>query len=141
MNSDTYTSHSSYLFPGDFTIMASSNVHRNLTQITGWTPHIFAIGFAFLLHSFLKWLFFRRSMPPGPLGVPLIGNYQQLPSVKPWLKFSEWTRQYGRFYSFNRRVAQLRSCFSGPVISLFLGSTSVIGVYWKPTLVMLSPSS
>ncbi|PFH51132.1 hypothetical protein AMATHDRAFT_80422 [Amanita thiersii Skay4041] len=47
-------------------------------------------------------------MPPGPLGLPLIGNWYQLPEVKPWRQFAEWNRQYG------------------PAISFFLGSTPVI---------------
>ncbi|KAF8153046.1 cytochrome P450 [Crassisporium funariophilum] len=47
-------------------------------------------------------------MPPGPLGLPFIGNRHQLPANKPWRKFAEWSKQYG------------------PVTSIFLGSTPVI---------------
>ncbi|KAI0364208.1 cytochrome P450 [Pilatotrama ljubarskyi] len=50
----------------------------------------------------------RRNMPPGPRGLPFIGNKHQVPSVKPWRKFAEWNKQYG------------------PVVSLHLGSTPVI---------------
>ncbi|KAF8450341.1 cytochrome P450 [Boletus edulis BED1] len=33
--------------------------------------------------------------PPGPKGLPLIGNIADMPSVKPWLTFTEWGRKYG----------------------------------------------
>ncbi|TFK32108.1 cytochrome P450 [Crucibulum laeve] len=47
-------------------------------------------------------------MPPGPLGLPWIGNRHELPAIKPWKKFAEWSKRYG------------------PVTSIFLGSTPVI---------------
>ncbi|RPD53731.1 cytochrome P450 [Lentinus tigrinus ALCF2SS1-7] len=50
----------------------------------------------------------RRNMPPGPHGLPFIGNKHQVPSIKPWRKFAEWNKQYG------------------PIFSLHLGSTPVI---------------
>lgn len=33
--------------------------------------------------------------PPGPRGLPLIGNIADIPSIKPWLTFAEWGRKYG----------------------------------------------
>ncbi|EMD37058.1 hypothetical protein CERSUDRAFT_114955 [Gelatoporia subvermispora B] len=59
------------------------------------------------IHFVLQWDILRR-MPPGPRGLPFIGNKHQVPSIKPWRKFAEWNRQYG------------------PVVSLRLGSTPVI---------------
>ncbi|KAH7912492.1 cytochrome P450 [Hygrophoropsis aurantiaca] len=47
-------------------------------------------------------------MPPGPLGLPWIGNKHQMPALKPWRKFADWNKQYG------------------PVMSIFLGRTPVI---------------
>ncbi|KAL5520612.1 hypothetical protein ACEPAF_2613 [Sanghuangporus sanghuang] len=47
-------------------------------------------------------------MPPGPPGVPFIGNRHQMPARKPWRKFEQLNKIYG------------------PVISLFFGSTSII---------------
>lgn len=37
----------------------------------------------------------RQRMPPGPRGVPFIGNKHQVPAIKPWRKFEEWNNQYG----------------------------------------------
>ncbi|KAG0698347.1 hypothetical protein DFH29DRAFT_834832 [Suillus ampliporus] len=34
-------------------------------------------------------------MPPGPRGLPWIGNRYQIPAAEPWRKFAEWDRQYG----------------------------------------------
>ncbi|KAL4075734.1 cytochrome P450 [Scleroderma citrinum] len=33
--------------------------------------------------------------PPGPKPFPLLGNMLDMPSVKPWLIFSEWTNKFG----------------------------------------------
>ncbi|KAF9045490.1 cytochrome P450 [Panaeolus papilionaceus] len=67
-----------------------------------------ALGVAYLIYYSLKWYRLRQIMPPGPLGLPWIGNKHQLPAIKPWIKFAQWTNQYG------------------PVSSIFLGSTPVI---------------
>ncbi|KDR77141.1 hypothetical protein GALMADRAFT_431691 [Galerina marginata CBS 339.88] len=72
------------------------------------THPLTAIFVAYLLYYLLKWYRIRKLMPPGPLGLPWIGNKYQLPAIKPWKKFAEWNRDYG------------------PVTSIFLGSTPVI---------------
>jgi cytochrome P450 len=33
--------------------------------------------------------------PPGPKGLPLVGNLADMPSVKPWKTFAEWGQKYG----------------------------------------------
>ncbi|KAG2148122.1 cytochrome P450 [Suillus clintonianus] len=33
--------------------------------------------------------------PPGPAGLPLIGNVLDMPQIKPWLIFTEWGKKYG----------------------------------------------
>ena len=39
----------------------------------------------------------RMKMPPGPSGIPLLGNMLQVPRSMPWFKFSEWKGKYGVF--------------------------------------------
>ncbi|KAE8422719.1 cytochrome P450 [Aspergillus pseudocaelatus] len=38
-------------------------------------------------------------MPPGPPGLPLLGNLHELPWSKSYLKMLEWSRKYGDIYS------------------------------------------
>ncbi|GJE93712.1 cytochrome P450 [Phanerochaete sordida] len=38
---------------------------------------------------------FASTRPPGPPGLPFVGNAYQIPHDRQWLKFDEWTKQYG----------------------------------------------
>jgi hypothetical protein len=38
----------------------------------------------------------RQALPPGPPRYPVVGNLFDFPKgAKPWVKFGEWTDQYG----------------------------------------------
>lgn len=39
-------------------------------------------------------------IPPGPDGVPILGNMLQIPPHHSWLKFKEWADQYGPIIRF-----------------------------------------
>ena len=50
----------------------------------------------------------KSQMPPGPPGLPLLGNILEI-GGKPWLKFAEWSERYG--------LSVPRSRFTGKVLT------------------------
>ena len=42
----------------------------------------------------------RAPLPPGPIGLPIIGNLFELPHSYPWLAYANWAEQYGDVISF-----------------------------------------
>lgn len=61
--------------------------------------HTAAFGAAVLFTLVLaKWVLATlrpRDFPPGPPIIPGLGNLHQMPIAKPYLKFHEWSKQYG----------------------------------------------
>ncbi|KAJ7689239.1 cytochrome P450 [Mycena olivaceomarginata] len=37
----------------------------------------------------------RNDLPPGPKGLPLVGNALQMPFVTPWVTYRNWAKEYG----------------------------------------------
>lgn len=66
-----------------------------------------AILSAFVFRYASSYLFSGVRIPPGsrlprgPKGVPILGNLPQVPLTHSWLKFKEWTDQYGPLYSIS----------------------------------------
>ena len=51
------------------------------------------VNFLFVDFAWMPWL--RKKMPSGPFLIPILGNVLQLPKVKLWYKFEEWSNKYG----------------------------------------------
>ncbi|KAG7085838.1 hypothetical protein E1B28_003375 [Marasmius oreades] len=56
-----------------------------------WLFFILSFTLALLLMFFTS----RNRLPPGPKGLPLIGNVLDMPNGQEWKTFAEWGRQYG----------------------------------------------
>lgn len=50
-----------------------------------------------------RWLYVRKSShnglphPPGPPGLPLVGNLNDVPTDEPHVRYAEWSGQYSEF--------------------------------------------
>jgi hypothetical protein len=57
-----------------------------------WLDLALATLALFLVKSFLSK---RPPLPPGPKGLPLLGNLFDMPKSREWLTFAKWGQQYG----------------------------------------------
>ncbi|KAG8884278.1 hypothetical protein FRB98_002518 [Tulasnella sp. 332] len=58
------------------------------------------LAIALVLNLAIIWYIFKHSRrsirhPPGPRGIPILGNLLQMPTSSHWLKFADWARKYG----------------------------------------------
>jgi hypothetical protein len=64
------------------------------------TTILLGVGFVSLtvwLYSILVKRPNPAPFPPGPKGLPLIGNIADLPTSQPWVTFAKWGEIYGKF--------------------------------------------
>lgn len=72
----------------------------------------------------------RRSLPPGPRGLPLIGNVFDMPSDRPWLTFAKWADIYGMRTTIGFLILLTRSIF----IRRRLFTINVWSIFHRPQL-------
>jgi hypothetical protein len=57
-----------------------------------------ALAFIVAILIYFRYTRNRLPLPPGPPPLPIIGNLHQVPVKNQWLKFHEWTQQYGPIF-------------------------------------------
>ncbi|GAA6017347.1 hypothetical protein JCM10207_005602 [Rhodosporidiobolus poonsookiae] len=61
----------------------------------------------------------KGPLPPGPPGLPIVGNLFDVPKSRPWVKFEEWTREYGDIFTLRLgSTTMLVVGRAGPAIEL-----------------------
>lgn len=87
-----------------------------------------ALFFLVAFVSILRSRSHARKLPPGPPGLPLIGNLPQLLGVEfRWLTFISWTQKYGTCcQTWCCKEKSQKSYFSGSLFSLRVGGKPVI---------------
>lgn len=66
------------------------------------TLDVLALLCALLVFAVLRNQKARRLLPPGPPGLPLIGNVLDVPKKEAWLTYQQWSRDYSKLSNVRR---------------------------------------
>jgi hypothetical protein len=77
--------------------MISPSPDEYISESVGTLPFLDVITVLLCLAIGVIWykVKFHQQHPPGPSGLPLLGNALQIPDRKQWLSFHDWAKQYG----------------------------------------------
>ncbi|KAK7462916.1 hypothetical protein VKT23_007496 [Stygiomarasmius scandens] len=87
--------------------------------LKAFSSGIIARTLALTILTWLLYVFIRRSrarLPPGPRGIPFIGNVLQMDNSRPWRTFTKWKQLYGVPSSHLFRSAIEVVLHSGPLV-------------------------
>jgi hypothetical protein len=73
-----------------FTSNGAVSFIKNVAVATILLPTLLFIGWIALTYCQMLWQ--RRTLPPGPFPLPIVGNCLHLSNSKPWLQFKQWSR-------------------------------------------------
>ncbi|KAF7977287.1 hypothetical protein HWV62_4249 [Athelia sp. TMB] len=75
------------------------------------------LAFPLLITLYLCWSSHRPKYPPGPPGLPLLGNVLDMPTSEDWLQYRQWSRE------FNSDIIYLNVCGTHIVVTNTLDAT------------------
>ena len=68
----------------------------------------------------------RHRFPPGPKGLPIIGNILDMPTQNAWLTYKKWSREYGDYHSLRVVWQSFTGILGSDIIYLNVLGTNII---------------
>ncbi|KIM36078.1 hypothetical protein M413DRAFT_449400 [Hebeloma cylindrosporum] len=81
-------------------LLASTLTALRPLSLLSINQSLLALVTAYFLTKFLLSNNVKGPLPPGPRGLPVLGNIFQIPKFQ-WLKYTEWMEVYGPIFSLN----------------------------------------